>query len=160
LENNGQIEGQAEYMIAVPDWHEMNFEEYPEEDFLTDLDEIEDETLRALAQEYADKGYTIEDPAVDLEYGYGFGGDGEYMFSNGFYAYIEDGLSLKTFAAYKMNEVLFDTFLVGYFHAPDYEMTDDGNIVRYSSGTNYVEFNRETGVGCLYNEFYFERRAS
>ena len=113
---------------------------------------FEDEDIRELAQSYADEGYCIHDPEKDRQYGNAFG-DGEYQFSTGFTAHRVQDDSEEFISIYKMNEVLFNYFLVDYYDMGDATYTDDGTVIRYSYDDYYVEFNRDTGMGCIYS-FY------
>ena len=152
VSSNGELEGQMDYMVECPDWETIAFEEYPDDPYITDFSVIEDEDLRAAAQSYADQGYIITDPAVDQEFG-GALGDIEYQFSNGFTASYESGNYYAYVSVYKMNETLFDFFLVNYNYMddPSVTVTADGTVIRYGDDEFYVEFNRETGIGTQFN---------
>ena len=153
MNSNGQIEDQLEYMDEFPGYANVNYDNLPDNTTLSNLSSIEDEDIRALAREYQNNGYTIEDPAYDIECGFGLPCDGQYVFNTGFYAYRNSGRDLETFTACKMNEDLFNFFIVGYFYCEDPEMTDDGTIIRYTDGDNYCEFNRDTGIATEYFVF-------
>ena len=148
VSSNGELEGQMDYMTEAPDWENMDYSDYPDDPYITDLSVIEDEDIRAVAQSYMDQGYRICDPAVDQEYG-GAAGDTEYQFTNGFTASFEDGNYYSYVSVYKMNETLFDFFFVdyNYMNDPEIPVTDDGTVVRYGDEEFDVEFNRETGIG-------------
>lgn len=148
--SNGQIEDQLLYMNAFPGYENIDLDNVPDDLSISDVRVIEDEDLRNIAQEYQDRGFTIEDPAYDVECGWGIPCDGQYVFNNGFYAYNEGDDKLETFYACKMNEELFNFFVVGYFICDTYELTDDGTVIRYSEGNNYCEFNRDTGIATEY----------
>lgn len=154
VSTNGELEGQSEYMTLCPDWDTVDWERAPrlEDMTITDLSVFEDEDIRELAQSYADEGYCIHDPEKDRQYGNAFG-DGEYQFSTGFTAHRVQDDSEEFISIYKMNEVLFNYFLVDYYDMGDATYTDDGTVIRYSYDDYYVEFNRDTGMGCIYS-FY------
>lgn len=150
---HGEIEGQMDYMIPYPadaDWDSMP--EDPDAWNLADINSIEDEDLRAIAQTYLDDGYTISDPALEVEYGVAFG-DGEYIFCNGFSGYKDDGNTYCYFYIYKMNEELFDYYFVEWNCLENEPCTDDGTVIRYGDDENYVEFNRDTGIGVYFGSF-------
>lgn len=149
--SDGQLEDQLVYMNEFPGYENIDFDSLPDDFAISDLSVIEDEDLRAIAQEYQDNGYTIEDPSLDIECGFGIPCDGQYVFNNGFYAYSENGRVLETFTACKMNEELFNFFIVGYFYCEHYEMSDDGTVIMYTDGNNYCEFNRDTGIATEYS---------
>jgi len=155
---NGELDGQLDYMMLVPSCYDVDWSNYPDDDLLYNVNSIEDADIRAVAQTYADNGYSIVDPDVMKEYGTVSFGDGEYMFSDGFYAYIQDDNSLTSVDVYKMNETLFDYFVIGSLCGDDYEYTDDGTVITVENGDNeYAEFNRETGVAVCYSHYdYFE----
>ena len=149
---NGELEDQMDYMVPYPsdaDWDSM-----PDEWIIDDVSSIEDDDIRALAQSYLDDGYDIYDPEVETEFGYAFG-DGEYIFSNGFSASRDDGRMYSYMYAYKMNETLFNYYLVKWngFDENTLSESEDGNIIRYGEDDYYVEFNRETGIGLMYSTF-------
>lgn len=155
VSTNGELEGQMDYMERCPDWDSIDWDNLPDYEAvstLRDIDSIEDEDMRALAHSYADEGYKINDPAYELEYGFAVG-DGEYQFTIGFSAYRNDGEYSYYINTYKMNETLFDYFLVeGYcYNAPEIPVSDDGTVIRYGTDDNYVEFNRDTGIGTMYS---------
>ena len=50
-----------------------------------------------------------------------------------------------------MNETLFDYYFVEWNEVDDtVPVTDDGTVIRYGDDDNYMEFNRDTGVGVMY----------
>ena len=150
---NGELEGQMDYMVLVPCDADINWDNYPENDedmYITDASSIADEDIRALAQTYIDLGYDVTDPDFDQEFGFAWG-DGEYMFTTGFTAYGQDGDIYSSVWAYKMNETLFDYYFVEWNEVDDtVPVTDDGTVIRYGDDDNYMEFNRDTGVGVMY----------
>ena len=149
--SNGSLPGQMDYMAACPDPDTLDWEAYPdvEDSYITDLSVIEDDDLRAIAQSYADQGYNIIDPVLEFEYG-NLGGDWEYQFLDGFHAdFVGDDFGAEV-GVYKMNEDLFNYFLVEYWGLDDpdyYNVTDDGTVIRYGDDDWYVEYNRDTGIG-------------
>jgi len=149
-DTNGELEGQMDYMVLCPDPETIDYENYPEDPYITDLSVIEDDDIRALAQSYMDQGYQIDDPRIDMEYGFAMG-DCEYMFADGFSGYLTGDTVERSVNAYKMNETLFNYFLVDmyFMNEPGTPVTDDGTTIRYGEDDYYVEFNRETGIGML-----------
>jgi len=148
VSTNGELEGQLDYMILIPDCNSLDWEAYPEDDSLQDINSIEDADIRALAQEYIDNGYKVQDPALMREYGMCFLGDGEYMFSNGFYAVNIGDSSTTTVHVFKMNETLFDYFLVGNMCCgSEIIENDDGVVISYDNEFQHIEYNRDTGIG-------------
>ena len=147
---NGELEGQMDYMMPYPD--DIDWDSMPEEWDIGDLNKIEDEEIRAIAQSYQDDGYTISDPELDIEFGTGFG-DAEYMFFDGFNAYKDDGNTYSYYYVYRMNETLFNYYFVEWNCFEEESITDDGTVIRYGEDDNYVEFNRDTGIGILYCSF-------
>ena len=154
VSTNGELEGQLEYMSLVTDCSQIDWSSYPEDDTLSDVASIEDETIRSLAQAYIDQGYTIMDPDVMREYSSPALGDGEYMFTEGFYGYCLGEDQSSTVYVFRMNEELFDYFLVYSLCSHDITMGDDGTVVYYDIPGRHIEFNRETGVGTqiIYSE--------
>lgn len=154
VSTNGELEGQMDYMEHCPDWDSIDWDNLPDYEtasVLRDIDSIEDEDMRALAHSYADEGYTIRDPEYDHNYGFA-SGDGEYQFINGFSGFRETDGYEYYINAYKMNETLFDYFFVECYcyNDPEIPVSDDGTVIRYGTDDNYVEFNRETGIGTMY----------
>ena len=148
VSTNGELEGQLEYMALIPDCNSVDWASYPEDDKLQDVSSIEDEDLRALAQEYMDNGFSIVDPEIMREYGSPYLGDGEYMFTDGFYAICNDDSSITTVFVFKMNETLFDYFLAGNMCCgSEIVEADDGTVISYENDLQRVEFNRDTGIG-------------
>ncbi|MBO4242591.1 MAG: hypothetical protein IKT14_07215 [Clostridiales bacterium] len=143
------IEGAEEYIVAI-DWDNINYDNLPDDWTLQDINTIEDEELRNTAQSYIDQGFTVDDPALDQQYGFAYG-DGDYMFNQGFTAYKETQTSYEAVAVYRMNEALFEDFYTSYVDAS--QRTDDGTIVRVGADDCYVEFNRDTGIGTYYTNF-------
>ena len=146
---NGELEGQMDYMVLVPSLEDMDLSDYPDNETdltITDLSVIEDEDIRALAQEYMDQGFSINDPRIEQRYGFAMG-DGEYMFAYGFSCFKNDNGYWTYVNLYRMNETLFDYYLVDRNFTEDELYADDGTVIRYGDDENYVEFNRETGVG-------------
>ena len=152
--SNGELPEQMDYMVPTPDWEGLDWDNYPADDFTTDLSSIEDDDIRAMAQSYMDDGYQIHDPEIYQEYGNAWG-DGEYMFTTGFSAYRDDGTIEECIDAYKMNEDLFNFFFVEMFgyDEDDVRVTDDGTIIRYGEDDDYVEYNRDTGIGFSYSSW-------
>lgn len=149
VSTNGELEGQMDYMVPVPDPAEIDWSRYPDNDTdltITDLSVIEDDDIRALAQEYVDQGFSINDPTIDQQYGFAIG-DGEYMFAYGFSAFRDDNGYWTYVTLYKMNETLFNYYFIDRNSVDDSDMTDDGTVIRYGDDENYYEFNRETGIG-------------
>lgn len=156
VSTNGELEGQMDYMALITPCDQMDWSNYPEDDTLSDASSIEDEDIRALAQEYLDDGYTIIDPDIMREYCSPTLGDGEYMFTDGFYGYHIGDSNTCTVYVFKMNETLFNHFLVGTLCSNNIEMGDDGTVITYDVDGEHIEFNRETGVGIEF--FYTEGR--
>ena len=150
VSTNGELEGQLDYMKLYPDFENMNWDNYPVDESIDDMNKIEDEQIRAIAQDYADNGFTIYDPDLRDEYATGAIGDSEYMFDNGFSGFYETADSYTYVAVYKMNETLFNYFLGNYVCIEDPETTDDGTVIRIGDDNDYVEFNRDTGIGVRY----------
>ena len=152
---NGELEGQMDYMVPVPPMEEMDFSNYPDDDSdltITDVSVIEDEDIRAIAQEYMDEGYSINDPNLDQQYGFAFG-DGEYMFADGFTAFRNDNGHWSYVSLYKMNETLFEHYFVETQCYEGATTEDDGTVIRYGVESAYVEFNRDTGIGYAYSSW-------
>ena len=148
VSTNGELEGQLDYMMLIPDCNSIDWEAYPEDDSLHDISSIADEDIRALAQEYIDDGYTIQDPELMREYGMCYLGDGEYMFTNGFYAVNIGETSTTTVHVFKMNETLYDHFLAGNMCCGSEIIdSDDGVVISRDNAFQHVEFNRDTGIG-------------
>ena len=164
VSTNGELEGQDEYMILVPDVSQEEWQYYYDnicgqdkvvDVALEDLDSIEDDELRAIAEAFQEEGYVIQDPDVDLKYGLGIS-DGEYMYTTGFQGvrcetlgpYEED---IRWVYAYKTNETLFEYFMLPYITCDldDYTVEDDGVVIRYERCNSYAEFNRETNIGIV-----------
>ena len=158
---NGELEDQLEYMVLVSD--------YPCDETLylvtiDDLSDIEDLDIRAVAETYSEQGYDIYDQENELNKGRSLG-DGEYMFKYGFYAtysYYSDDFEYyesNEVWVYKMNEELFDYFMIDYMSTQDFcsfdkprdTVEDDGTVIRYTDSLSgaTAEFNRETGIGSL-----------
>ncbi len=158
---NGELEDQLEYMVLVSD--------YPCDETLylvtiDDLSDIEDLDIRAVAETYSEQGYDIYDQENELNKGRSLG-DGEYMFKYGFYAtysYYSDDFEYyesNEVWVYKMNEELFDYFMIDYMSSQDFcsfdkprdTVEDDGTVIRYTDSLSgaTAEFNRETGIGSL-----------
>ena len=147
---NGELEDQMEYMVPYPsdaDWDSM-----PDEWLIDDMSVIEDEDIRALAQSYYDDGYSVNDPETEVEFGCTLG-DGEYIFSNGFSAYRDNGRIYSYVSAYKMNETLFNYYFVEWNGFDESTLSDDGTVIRYGEDDYYVEFNRDTGIGVYFGSF-------
>ena len=158
---NGELEDQLEYMVLVSD--------YPCDETLylvtiDDLSDIDDLDIRAVAETYSEQGYDIYDQENELNKGRSLG-DGEYMFKYGFYAtysYYSDDFEYyesNEVWVYKMNEELFDYFMIDYMSSQDFcsfdkprdTVEDDGTVIRYTDSLSgaTAEFNRETGIGSL-----------
>ena len=158
---NGELEDQLEYMVLASD--------YPCDETLylvtiDDLSDIEDLDIRAVAETYSEQGYDIYDQENELNKGRSLG-DGEYMFKYGFYAtysYYSDDFEYyesNEVWVYKMNEELFDYFMIDYMSTQDFcsfdkprdTVEDDGTVIRYTDSLSgaTAEFNRETGIGSL-----------
>ena len=158
---NGELEDQLEYMVLASD--------YPCDDYLNqvtidDLSDIDDLDIRAVAETYSEQGYDIYDQENELNKGRSLG-DGEYMFKYGFYAtysYYSDDFEYyesNEVWVYKMNEELFDYFMIDYMSSQDFcsfdkprdTVEDDGTVIRYTDSLSgaTAEFNRETGIGSL-----------
>jgi len=149
---NGELEGQLDYMELCPDIDSIDWDHYPENPYITDPAEFEDADIRAIAQEYMNDGYQIYDPEIDLSYGVSLG-DGEYQFNNGFNAYRDEGEAATNVFVYKMNETLFEYFLVDMSMYENADRTDDGTTIRVGDDDYYVEYNRDTGIGICHFHF-------
>lgn len=143
-------EGFEDYTVAI-DWDNVNLDTFPDDWELHDLSTIQDDELRTIAQSYADQGFTIDDPALDLEYGFGYG-DGDYMFNQGFNGYKETDKLYEGIAVYRMNEAIFEGYLTSYVEEFN-QRSDDGTIIRVGADDCYVEFNRDTGIGTYYMSY-------
>lgn len=139
---NGALEGQSEYMKPR---YEVVWDKTYEID---DISSIEDEDVRAAAQDYADRGYTLYTVFDSGTYG-----DIEYEFCVGFEAELIEGDVLKTVSVWKMNETLFDYFILEravYWDEDEGTLEDDGTVIRnYLDNERYYhcfEFNRDTGL--------------
>ncbi|SEV86266.1 hypothetical protein SAMN05216413_0329 [Ruminococcaceae bacterium KH2T8] len=150
VSTNGELDGQLDYMTLYPNFENIDWDLYPADESIHDMNQIDDEEIRAIAQEYADNGFTIYDPELREKYATGAIGDSEYMFNDGFTAYSETADSYAYVAVYRMNETLFDYFLGDYVCIEDPETTDDGTVIRIGNDNDYVEFNRDTGIGVRY----------
>lgn len=164
--SNGELEGQMDYMVPVPDVEG----EVSDPEFLYDASSFTDPDVSALALYYLDEGYDIYDPDWDLAYGLGVS-DGEYQFFNGFRAdrviqtgSFENGDWTQYYSyvyVYKMNETLFDYYFVDNhaffytFYKPRDTFEDDGTVIRYydSYDNVIVEYNRDTGIATMIVEF-------
>ena len=153
VSTNGELEGQLDYMTLAPGYDEVNWDRYPDDDSLQDINDIEDEELRELAQGYIDDGYIINDPKIEQQYGMGILGDGEYQFCNGFSGYDCGDDVYRSISVYRMNETLFEYFCVDMLCIEHPERTDDCTIIRVGNDEEYVEFNRDTGIGTYYFSF-------
>jgi len=141
-------EGFEEYTVPMPNWEDIDVDSIPDDFTLSDLSTIEDEDIRAIMQAKQDEGFTVDDPALDLQYGYAYG-DGENMLANGCTCYRDTAMTFENFAAYKMNESIFENFFA--FWADDMNIrTDDGTVIRIGTDECYVEFNRDTQIGTYY----------
>lgn len=152
VSSNGELEGQDEYMVLCTPENCT----YPS--MITDLNEIEEDDLRALAQSYADEGYSILDRLSPKNYG-----DYEYTFFRGFSGQcIVDG-TMKEISVWKMNETLFSYFVIGHgvwWNDDEGSYCDDGTCITRSIENNYqgnhfyacFEFNRDTGLMTFYSE--------
>lgn len=150
VSTNGELEGQLDYMELAPRCEDIDWSAYPDDTSISDISLIEDEELREIAQTYADQGFTVNDPEVDRTYISALG-DGEYQFTDGFSATYDDERSYVNIYAYKMNETLFEYFMVNYYGGfDDSTVSDDGTVLRYGDDEYYAEFNRDTGIGVLY----------
>ena len=65
-------------MMRVPDPNTVNWDAYPADESLSDINAIQNGELRAIAQSLIDEGYTITDPEFEQEFGTAMLGDGEY----------------------------------------------------------------------------------
>ena len=150
---NGELPEQLDYMTLVPSCDQIDWDSY-EIRYITDLSIIENDDLRAVAEEYASEGFDIVDPLQDQEYGLA-SGDGEYMFTNGFSGeHLTDDAS-EFIYAYEMNEDLFEYFFVTPYSYEDAECSDNGSVIRYSAEGYIAEYNRDTGIGFLYTGCFF-----
>ena len=151
VSSNGELEGQDEYMVlCTPENCTMPS--------MIDINEIEEDDLRALAQSYADEGYYILDRLSPQNYG-----DYEYTFCRGFSGQcIVDGV-MKEISVWKMNETLFNYFVLGHgvwWNDGEGSYSDDGTCITRSIENNYqgnhfyacFEFNRDTGIMTFYAE--------
>lgn len=141
----------SEYMCSRSEVTPCEFEE----GLISDSSVLEDEDLIELAQSYIDQGYTLFNENGQ-EGCYGTLGDESYVFNHGFFAYIIGDEIEQAVWVYKMDEPLFDYYLVDQSYAfsdPEDTVEDDGNVIRYTDSTSnpYMtlcsEFNRETGIG-------------
>ncbi len=109
-----------------------------------DLSVIEDETMREIAQSYADQGYVIWSDGMDL--GYYVSEDAHYEAA--FSAVWQDENSSINVQVFYMDQELFDA-MVASFEEYDIEHTveDDGTVERLTGSYDYMEFNRDTGIG-------------
>lgn len=148
---NGELPGQLDYMTLVPPCDSIDWDSY-ETCFISDLSVIENDDIRAIAEEYASEGFDIVDPSQDREYGLA-SGDGEYMFTNGFNGehFTED--AMEYIHVYEMNEDLFEYYFVEPY--PNTECSDDGTVIRYTADGYVAEYNRDTGIGFLYTGRFF-----
>ena len=149
ISTNGEFNDQFIYMDAVLDATGLDWENY-EVAYIDDLSVIENEDLRALAEELASDGYDIVDPEQDMEYGFALG-DGEYMFINGFRGEMLNNDSAVFVYAYRMTEELFTYYMVCPYSYFDMSWEDEGNIIRYTSEDGAYEswYDRDTGIGFL-----------
>lgn len=152
VSTNGELEGMDEYMIlcSEDDWSRPSM--------ITDLNDIEDEDLRELAQSYEDEGYTIIDRLSPQNYG-----DYEYTFCRGFSGQMIDDGTMKEISIWKMNETLFNYFVLGravWWNDGEGSYSDDGTVIKryreFESAENHnyacFEFNRDTGIMTFYCE--------
>ena len=152
VSTNGELEGMDEYMIlcSEDDWSRPSM--------ITDLNDIEDEDLRELAQSYEDEGYTIIDRLSPQNYG-----DYEYTFCRGFSGQMIDDGTMKEISVWKMNETLFNYFVLGrgvWWNDDEGSYSDDGTVIKryreFESAENHnyacFEFNRDTGIMTFYYE--------
>ena len=149
----GRLPEQLEYMTLIPPCEETPWESY-EIEYISDLSVIENNDLRAIAEEYSGAAYSIVDPEQDQEFGLAYG-DGEYMFTRGFSGERYTDSAAEYIHAYEMNEDLFEYFFVGPYSHADLECSDDGSVIRYSADGFIAEYNRDTGIGFLYTGCYF-----
>lgn len=151
----GELEGMDEYMVLRSETHQNQI--------ITDISTIEDEDVRNAAQSYSDMGYTLFDCG-----GVSYFGDLEYGFRTGFSGEMIDDGVLKDISVWKMNETLFNYFILEngvYWNADEGAYEDDGIYIRRYLENNYTddhgeprhyyacyEFNRETGIMTIYSE--------
>lgn len=154
VSTNGELDGQLDYMTLCPDCSTINWEDMPCCFATDDFSSIDNEEIRALAEEYYARGFTIDDPELTQKYGFAVG-DGEYMFTTGFNGEIETDDMLGFVYIYEMNETLFEYFMAPYYGLcfDSSDVTDDGTTIRIDyPGNSYTEFNRDTGIAICYYE--------
>lgn len=116
-----------------------------------DLSVIEDETLRDIAQSYADQGCVIWLDHTDIGSFTGLDIDRE----SAFVAVSQDPNSLMSYWVFYMDQDAFDAIVEQAAAGDiDYTIEDDGTFERitfiYSESiTETFEFNRDTGVCCF-----------
>ncbi len=163
VSTNGELEDQLVYMVPVSDYPDSEREELVRD--VSDVSVFEDADIREIAQDYMDQGYQIFDQQNQLSRHESLG-DGEYMFKYGFNAFyfndVQDGDiwydETRTVWVYKMNEELFEYFIVGpasmcgSYDKPRDTVEDDGTVIRYtdSYGGSVAEFDRESGICTVY----------
>ena len=153
-----EIDGISDYMTLISD-----IPEYVDmyDGVIEDTSVIEDDDIRSLAETYAADGYTLIDEGGQHAR-WSTLGDDEYAFNRGFLAMLNGDDRETDIWVYKMNEDLFDYYVVGYSGLdsdPQVETEDDGTTVRYSyAGTDMsvvAEFDRENGIGSLSYEMIY-----
>jgi hypothetical protein len=146
---NGELEGQLDYMMLRSDY---DGPVDARECAITDASVFEDDDLREAAQYYLDQGYLLFDEGGQLDL-WGPLGDDEYMFDQGFFAYTNGASGESGVWVYRMNETLFEHFLVEVNGFDPEDVSDDGIIISCSTFdrdeflTSEISFDRETGIG-------------
>ena len=117
-----------------------------------DLSVIEDDDLRALAQDYATDDYEIYRFDPQLWYG-----SDDYQYAGGFSGVYQDGTVQIDLYVFEADEELFEDLLAKQWYGDERSFEDDGTVITgeyisYVIGNNgkhevvtTIEFDRETG---------------
>ena len=143
------------YMLPRADYEVSDESVYAGLDYhISDMSVIEDDDLRAIAEDFYSRGFYIINPEV-MRMGGSFPGSETYMF-NGFVAYTTDEYGPEDHEFYRMDETLFNWFCVedNMWDLSDAEITDDGNVIRvtlsycdeYTDIDYDASFDRSTGI--------------
>ena len=143
------------YMLPRADYEVSDESVYAGLDYhISDMSVIEDDDLRAIAEDFYSRGFYIINPEV-MRMGGSFPGSETYMF-NGFVAYTTDENGSEDHEFYRMDETLFNWFCVedNMWDLSDAEITDDGNVIRvtlsycdeYTDIDYDASFDRSTGI--------------
>lgn len=147
----------ARYMLLRSEYETQDYSIIDQYDYcIDDMSVIEDEDIRAVAEDYYSRGFVIFNPERMRMEG-SFPGYELYMF-NGFNASSVDGY----YEVYKMDDILFEDYYIenSMWDLSSADITDDGNIITitlhfedYNEVTDYsAMFDRSTGIAEIFTD--------